>query len=305
MDISWDEEVDPNTSTLSSEKLRQKAAAHREYLQNASAETGSPEPIVSENENDDEVVEQERPRVRRPSDAEGEQKKKFFFRKEISAVPEEKAEEEEEEEEAVETMEELNKEEREAESVVASEQIKDTWKEASQDNDNNNNDNNNNNNKDNAMEMITTVDTHPSIEEKQKEKETEEAKIGREKEKDKEKDEKAKANEPTESGAKKKKSKKKRMPKFSYLNEQEQQEMKKFYSKEKHIFIVTWGGRPLYSRYGNLTAPNMISFMGVVSLIPSNIERVNPNEYDNIRGFTTGNLYTYYLIVYLYAIFAS
>lgn len=68
-----------------------------------------------------------------------------------------------------------------------------------------------------------------------------------------------------------------------------------FYSREKHFFIVTWGGRPLYSRYGKLNAKHMISFMGVVSLFPANVETVG-KEHDNIRGFVTNDTKFVYLI---------
>ena len=63
--------------------------------------------------------------------------------------------------------------------------------------------------------------------------------------------------------------------------------MSTFYDEEKHIFIVTWGGRPLYTRHGSLNERHMTSFMGVVSLFPSNVERVNILTQDEIRSFET------------------
>ena len=60
-----------------------------------------------------------------------------------------------------------------------------------------------------------------------------------------------------------------------------------FYDEDKHMFIVTWGGRPLYTRHGSLNEKHMTSFMGVVSLFPSNVERVNILTQDEIRSFIT------------------
>eukprot|EP01083_Nonionella_stella_P284808 969559_1 len=77
------------------------------------------------------------------------------------------------------------------------------------------------------------------------------------------------------------------------IDEEKQRELelensrRDFYSKEKHIFIVTWGGRPLYTRHGSLNDRHMTSFMGVVSLFPSNVERVNILTQDDIRSFIT------------------
>eukprot|EP01083_Nonionella_stella_P152128 487259_1 len=72
-----------------------------------------------------------------------------------------------------------------------------------------------------------------------------------------------------------------------HAKEGDESERDRFYEYEKHVFIVTWGGRPLYTRHGSLNDKHMTSFMGVVSLFPSNVERVNVLTQDEIRCFST------------------
>jgi len=57
-----------------------------------------------------------------------------------------------------------------------------------------------------------------------------------------------------------------------------------FYKREKHVFILTWAGRPVYSRYGDET--DLASFMGVISTI---INIVNVNQKDDIRCVIAGS----------------
>jgi len=60
-----------------------------------------------------------------------------------------------------------------------------------------------------------------------------------------------------------------------------------FYSKSKHVLIVTWGGRPLFSRWGSVSDRFMTSLFGVISLMPCNVERVNVRSGDEVRSFET------------------
>ena len=67
------------------------------------------------------------------------------------------------------------------------------------------------------------------------------------------------------------------------------EKLRAFYGEEKHLLIVTWGGRPLFSRsrFGSVSDRFMTSLFGVVSLMPCNVERVNVMTGDEIRCFET------------------
>jgi hypothetical protein len=43
-----------------------------------------------------------------------------------------------------------------------------------------------------------------------------------------------------------------------------------FFKHEKHVFILSYAGRPIFSRYGDETM--LAAYMGVISAIISNIE---------------------------------
>ncbi len=84
----------------------------------------------------------------------------------------------------------------------------------------------------------------------------------------------------------------------NFLSPKEQLEMTEFYNRKKHIFIVTWGGRPLYTRYGSLTAKHMTSFMGVVTLLPSSVANVGgeKEKEDKLIAFTSSDCKFLYLL---------
>merc|ERR1712130_310121 len=72
-----------------------------------------------------------------------------------------------------------------------------------------------------------------------------------------------------------------------------------WFRHEKHIIIVSWAGRPIYTRYGDDTL--MAAYMGVVTAIISNVARSG----DKIRSMTAGDHKFVFLLkgpIYLMAI---
>lgn len=72
-----------------------------------------------------------------------------------------------------------------------------------------------------------------------------------------------------------------------------------WFKHEKHILICSWSGRPIYTRYGDET--KMAAYMGVISAIISNFQRMG----DNVRSIVAGeHLFVFTLIgpIYLIAI---
>jgi len=72
-----------------------------------------------------------------------------------------------------------------------------------------------------------------------------------------------------------------------------------WFKHEKHILICSWSGRPIYTRYGDET--KMAAYMGVISAIISNFQRMG----DNVRSIVAGeHIFVFTLIgpIYLIAI---
>lgn len=66
--------------------------------------------------------------------------------------------------------------------------------------------------------------------------------------------------------------------------------MPEWYAHEKHIFIFSWAGRPIFSRYGDET--EISDFMGVMSSFIANFQRLG----DNIQAIYAGD----YKFVFLF-----